>query len=141
MDKGELVTPAPLAPRLGNPGGPLFFPVTAYGADGTIAPDPYRLHGRRGGEAGPAAVFACHRALRAGDRATVDRLLDGFHRPFAELRDQGPGCAVSPVKAGARLRGPDVGEVRPPLNEPSGDHVDQLARLIERGIALLEEAK
>lgn len=141
MDKGELVTPAPLAPRPGNPGGPLFFPVTAHGTDGTIGPDPCRLHGRRGVEAGPAAVFACHRSLRAGDRATADRLLDGFRRPFVELRDQGPGHAVSPVKAGARLRGLDVGEARPPLNEPSGDHVEQPARLIERGIALLEEAK
>ncbi|MBL3667290.1 5-dehydro-4-deoxyglucarate dehydratase [Streptomyces sp. M2CJ-2] len=313
------MTPAPLAARLGNPSGPLFFPVTAYGTDGTIDLDTYRLHVRRGVEAGAAAVFACcgtgefhalppeefeacvraaveaaegrvpvvagvgygtklavhwaelarragadgllamppylvragqegllrhyrelaaasslpvivyqrdnavftpasvvelartdgiiglkdghgdldllqrtvsavrteapgdflyfnglptaeltqlayrgigvtlyssavfcflpevalacHQALRTGDRATVDRLLDGFYRPFVELRDQGPGYAVSLVKAGVRLRGLDVGEVRPPLNEPSGDHVEQLARLIERGLALLEEAK
>jgi 5-dehydro-4-deoxyglucarate dehydratase len=31
--------------------------------------------------------------------------------------------------------------VRPPLHEPAGDHVKQLAELIERGYALLEEAK
>ncbi|PWI08766.1 5-dehydro-4-deoxyglucarate dehydratase [Streptomyces sp. NWU339] len=313
------MTPAPLATRLGNPSGPLFFPVTAYGTDGTIDLDTYRLHVRRGVEAGAAAVFACcgtgefhaltpeefeacvraaveaaegrvpvvagagygtklavhwaelarragadgllamppylvragqegllrhyrelaaatalpvivyqrdnavftpasvvelartdgiiglkdghgdldllqrtvsavrteapgdllyfnglptaeltqlayrgigvtlyssavfcflpevalacHQALRTGDRATVDRLLDGFYRPFVELRDQGPGYAVSLVKAGVRLRGLDVGEVRPPLHEPSGDHVEQLARLIERGLALLEEAR
>ncbi|MGW5209714.1 5-dehydro-4-deoxyglucarate dehydratase [Streptomyces sp. NPDC004051] len=89
----------------------------------------------------PEVALACHRALHTGDRATVDRLLDGFYRPFVELRDQGPGYAVSLVKAGVRLRGLDVGEVRPPLDEPSGDHVEQLARLIERGLALLEEAK
>jgi 5-dehydro-4-deoxyglucarate dehydratase len=31
-----------------------------------------------------------------------------------------------------------VGEVRPPLHEPTEDHVKQLAQLIERGYALLE---
>lgn len=319
MDLGELVTPAPLAARLGIPSGPLFFPVTAYGPDGSVDLETYRLHVRGGVEAGAAAVFACcgtgefhaltpeefeacvrvaveaadgrvpvvagagygtglavrwaslaeragadgllamppylvragqaglvrhyrelaaatdlpvivyqrdnalftpgsvvelartdgiiglkdghgdldhmqrivsvvrteapgeflyfnglptaeqtqlayralgitlyssavfcfvpeialacHRALHTGDRATVDRLLDGFYRPFVELRDQGRGYAVSLVKAGVRLRGLDVGEVRPPLDEPAGDHVKQLAQLIERGLALIEEAK
>ncbi|WAX80669.1 5-dehydro-4-deoxyglucarate dehydratase [Streptomyces sp. KMM 9044] len=89
----------------------------------------------------PEIALACHQALHTGDRATVDRLLDGFYRPFVELRDQGRGYAVSLVKAGVRLRGLDVGEVRPPLDEPAGDHVRQLARLIERGLALIEEAK
>ncbi|MFC5852796.1 5-dehydro-4-deoxyglucarate dehydratase [Streptomyces chlorus] len=89
----------------------------------------------------PEIALACHRALHTGDRGTVDRLLDGFYRPFVELRDQGRGYAVSLVKAGVRLRGLDVGEVRPPLDEPAGDHVKQLAQLIERGLALIEEAK
>ena len=43
--------------------------------------------------------------------------------------------------AGVRLRGLDVGGVRPPLDEPAGDHVERLARLIERGLALTEETK
>ncbi|MGY0066572.1 5-dehydro-4-deoxyglucarate dehydratase [Streptomyces sp. QTS137] len=89
----------------------------------------------------PEIALACHQALHTGDRATVDRLLDGFYRPFVELRDQGRGYAVSLVKAGVRLRGLDVGGVRPPLDEPAGDHVKRLARLIERGLALIEEAK
>lgn len=319
MDLGELVTPAPLAARLGVPSGPLFFPVTAYGPDGAVDLDTYRLHVRRGVEAGAAAVFACcgtgefhaltpeefelcvtaaveaadgrvpvvagtgygtalavryarlaeragadgllamppylvraaqegllrhyrqvaaatslpvivyqrdnavftpetvvglartegivgfkdglgdldlmqrivsavraedpgdflyfnglptaeltqpayggigitlyssavfcfapeialacHTAFRTGDTDTAHRLIDGFYRPFAELRAQGRGYAVSLVKAGVRLRGLDVGEVRSPLHEPAGDHVKQLARLIERGHALLEEGK
>ncbi|MFI9805437.1 5-dehydro-4-deoxyglucarate dehydratase [Streptomyces sp. NPDC052301] len=87
----------------------------------------------------PEIALAHHRALEDGDRTTVRRLLDGFYRPFVELRTQGPGYAVSLVKAGVRLRGLDVGEVRPPLQEPTEDHVKQLARLIERGCALLEE--
>ncbi|AOR35035.1 5-dehydro-4-deoxyglucarate dehydratase [Streptomyces fodineus] len=88
----------------------------------------------------PELALAYHRALACGDTATVRRLLDGFYRPFVELRAQGRGYAVSLVKAGVRLRGLDVGEVRPPLQEPTEDHVKQLAQLIERGYALLEES-
>ncbi len=317
MDQGELVTSAPLAARLTVPSGPLFFPVTAYGTDGTVDLDTYRLHVRRGVEAGAAAVFACcgtgefhaltpeefencvraaveaaegrvpvvagagygtalavryarlaeaagadgllamppylikagqegllrhyrevaaatslpvivyqrdnavftpptvvalartdgivglkdglgdldlmqrivsavradragdflyfnglptaeltqlayrglgvtlyssavfcfapeialacHTAFRTGDSATAHRLIDGFYRPFVELRAKGRGYAVSLVKAGVRMQGLDVGEVRPPLHEPTEDHVKQLALLIERGQALLEE--
>ncbi|WP_228919445.1 5-dehydro-4-deoxyglucarate dehydratase [Streptomyces sp. DH20] len=87
----------------------------------------------------PEIALACHTALRTGDEATVRRLIDGFYRPFVDLRDKGQGYAVSLVKAGVRLRGLDVGEVRPPLHEPAGDHLKQLAQLIERGQALLEE--
>ena len=89
----------------------------------------------------PEVALAFHRALVEGDRATADRLLDGFYRPFVELRARGRGYAVSLVKAGVRLRGLDVGEVRPPLHEPDEDHVKQLAQIIERGYALLEEAQ
>lgn len=319
MEPGELVTSAPLAARLNLPSGPLFFPVTAYGPDGSVDLDTYRTHVRRGVEAGAAAVFACcgtgefhaltpeefeacvrvaveaaegrvpvvagagygtalavryarlaeaagadgllamppylvvagqegllrhyreiaaatalpvivyqrdnavftpetvvelartggiiglkdglgdldlmqrvisavrsevpgdflyfnglptaeqtqlayralgvtlyssavfcfapeialafHQALRSGDDSTMEKLLDGFYRPFVELRAQGRGYAVALVKAGVRLRGLDVGEVRPPLHEPTEDHVKQLAEVIERGYALLEEAK
>ncbi|MET7983288.1 MULTISPECIES: 5-dehydro-4-deoxyglucarate dehydratase [unclassified Streptomyces] len=87
----------------------------------------------------PGVALAFHRALNAGDDDTVNRLLDGFYRPFADLRARGRGYAVALVKAGVRLRGLDVGEVRPPLNEPAEDHVKQLAQLIDRGYALIEE--
>lgn len=86
----------------------------------------------------PEIALAFHRALRSGDDAVAHRLLDGFYRPFVELRAQGRGYAVALVKAGVRLRGLDVGEVRPPLQEPSEDHVKQLAQMIERGHALLD---
>ncbi|MGW0709862.1 5-dehydro-4-deoxyglucarate dehydratase [Streptomyces sp. NPDC002643] len=87
----------------------------------------------------PEIAQAFHHAIGTGDVPTVNRLLDGFYRPFVELRSQGRGYAVSLVKAGVRLRGLDVGEVRPPLHEPAEDHVKQLGQLIERGYALLEE--
>ncbi|MGW2551114.1 5-dehydro-4-deoxyglucarate dehydratase [Streptomyces sp. NPDC001635] len=87
----------------------------------------------------PEIALAFHRALGTGDDTIAHRLLDGFYRPFVELRAQGRGYAVSLVKAGVRLRGLDVGEVRPPLHEPSEDHVKQLARLIDHGYELLRE--
>lgn len=89
----------------------------------------------------PEIALAFHHALTEGDRATADRLLDGFYRPFVELRARGRGYAVALVKAGVRLRGLEVGEVRPPLHEPTEDHVKQLARIIERGYELLEEQR
>ncbi len=85
----------------------------------------------------PEIALAFHKALGTGDDVTVNRLLDGFYRPFVELRAQGRGYAVSLVKAGVRQTGLDVGEVRPPLHEPAEEHVAQLVRLVERGHALL----
>ncbi|MET9664345.1 5-dehydro-4-deoxyglucarate dehydratase [Streptomyces sp. NPDC006475] len=87
----------------------------------------------------PDIAIAFHRALASGDDKTVGRLLDGFYVPLVELRNLGRGYAVSLVKAGVRLEGLDVGEVRPPLSEPAEVHVKALAALIERGRALLEE--
>ncbi|MEU9189908.1 5-dehydro-4-deoxyglucarate dehydratase [Streptomyces sp. NPDC048484] len=89
----------------------------------------------------PEIALAFHRAMTSGDDATVNRLLDGFYRPLVELRALGRGYAVSLVKAGVRLKGLDVGEVRSPLHEPAEEHLKQLGRLIERGYALLEEGK
>ncbi|WP_405815509.1 5-dehydro-4-deoxyglucarate dehydratase [Streptomyces sp. NBC_01390] len=86
----------------------------------------------------PEIALAFHKAFTTGDDVTVNRLVDGFYRPFVELRAQGRGYAVSLVKAGVRQAGLDVGEVRPPLHEPSEDHVKQLVRLVERGYALLD---
>jgi len=87
----------------------------------------------------PEIALAFHQAINTGADATVQRLLDGFYRPLVELRAKGRGYAVSLVKAGVRLRGLDVGEVRPPLHEPAAEHIAQLAVLIERGYALLAD--
>ncbi|MFE1776893.1 5-dehydro-4-deoxyglucarate dehydratase [Streptomyces sp. NPDC059008] len=88
----------------------------------------------------PEIALAFHRALAAGDDAVVNRLLDGFYRPLVELRNQGRGYAVALVKAGVRLRGLDVGAVRPPLSEPAPAHIEELAGLIDRGLALAAQA-
>ncbi|MFJ2111871.1 MULTISPECIES: 5-dehydro-4-deoxyglucarate dehydratase [unclassified Streptomyces] len=86
----------------------------------------------------PEIALAFHRALATGDDATTSRLLDGFFRPLVELRSKGRGYAVALVKAGVRMRGLDVGEVRPPLSEPLPAHLKELTGIIERGYALLE---
>ncbi|AEW93440.1 MULTISPECIES: 5-dehydro-4-deoxyglucarate dehydratase [Streptomycetaceae] len=87
----------------------------------------------------PEIALAFQRALTAGDTTTVGRLLDGFYRPLAELRDQGEGYAVSLVKAAVRLRGCPVGGVRPPLSDPTAAHLAELGALIDRGLALAAE--
>ncbi len=85
----------------------------------------------------PDLAMAFYRAYAAGDDATVDRLLDGFWRPYVELRHKGAGYAVSLVKAGVRLEGLDVGAVRAPLSEPAPEHVSQLRELIAVGRDLI----
>ncbi|WP_405781768.1 5-dehydro-4-deoxyglucarate dehydratase [Streptomyces sp. NBC_00859] len=85
----------------------------------------------------PDIALAFYRALRSGDDGTANRLLDVFYRPLVELRNQAPGYAVSLIKAGVRLGGLDVGEVRPPLGEPSAEHIGELAAITERGRAAL----
>ncbi len=85
----------------------------------------------------PDIALAFYRAYRAGDDATADRLLDGFFRPYVELRNQGKGYAVALVKAGVRLDGLDVGPVRPPLAEPDPAHVARLAELVKVGRELV----
>ncbi|MFG3255530.1 5-dehydro-4-deoxyglucarate dehydratase [Streptomyces sp. NPDC048172] len=88
----------------------------------------------------PEIALVFHRAFSTGDDETVRKLLDGFYVPLVELRNQGRGYAVSLVKAGVRLRGLDVGEVRPPLAEPAPEHVKELGDLLERGLALVGAA-
>ncbi|MFD3487886.1 5-dehydro-4-deoxyglucarate dehydratase [Streptomyces sp. NPDC058665] len=87
----------------------------------------------------PEIALAFHRALTSGDDTTVNSLIDGFYRPLVELRSKGRGYAVSLVKAGVRLRGHDVGEVRTPLSEPRPAHIKELTEIIERGYGLLRD--
>ncbi|MFI1206449.1 hypothetical protein ACH4UV_02485 [Streptomyces sp. NPDC020802] len=66
---------------------------------------------------------------------TVTRMKDNlFHGPLVRLRDEVPGHAVPPVKAGVTLRGPDAGGVRTPLLDPTPEHPARLAKLIDHGL-------
>jgi 5-dehydro-4-deoxyglucarate dehydratase len=88
----------------------------------------------------PEIALGFNRALRGGDEATVQAYLDGFYRPLVELRQRVPGYAVSLVKAGVRLRGLDVGPVRPPLVDPTASDLTELEKILERGLGLVGRA-
>ncbi|PZF85291.1 5-dehydro-4-deoxyglucarate dehydratase [Jiangella anatolica] len=79
----------------------------------------------------PELSVAFHHAVTSGDEQRRTHLLGAFFRPLVELRDSVPGYAVSLVKAGVRLRGLDVGGVRPPLVDPSAAHLQRIRELIE----------
>lgn len=85
----------------------------------------------------PEIAIRFHRALAAGDDKVIDALLAGFYLPLVALRDETPGFAVSLVKAAARLRGDQVGGVRPPLVEPAPEQIDRLEKIVEHGFDVL----
>jgi 5-dehydro-4-deoxyglucarate dehydratase len=87
----------------------------------------------------PEISLAFHGAVTKEDRPLADRLLGEFFHPLVALRDQVPGYAVSLIKAGVRLRGLDVGGVRPPLVDTAPEHVAELGRIIDAGLKLTEE--
>lgn len=84
----------------------------------------------------PEISLAFHHAVREDDRELVDALLTSFFHPLVSLREKVPGYAVSLVKAGVRQRGLDVGGVRPPLVDPAPEHLDELRRITEAGLAV-----
>lgn len=79
----------------------------------------------------PKTAMQFYRAVVAGDRATMDGLLDRFFLPYLEIRNRKPGYAVSIVKAGAKLVGRDAGPVRPPLVDLTSEETAKLDQLIK----------
>ncbi|WBB63133.1 5-dehydro-4-deoxyglucarate dehydratase [Streptomyces sp. WMMC500] len=84
----------------------------------------------------PEVALAFHRARAEGDDERVHRLLSGFYVPLVQLRNEVPGYAVSLIKAGARLRGPDLGGVRPPLVDPHPKHLAELELIVSAGLEI-----
>lgn len=80
----------------------------------------------------PRTAIEFYEALRSGDTATTNRLVDEFFLPYVALRNRGQGYAVSIVKAGATLVGHGAGPVRPPLSDLQPAELDELGRLISR---------
>lgn len=89
----------------------------------------------------PEVALAFNRALAEGDDERVRRLLSGFYIPLVQLRNEVPGYAVSLVKAGVRLRGRDVGGVRPPLVDPHPKHLAELELLVSAGLEIAGAAR
>ncbi|MEV5896632.1 5-dehydro-4-deoxyglucarate dehydratase [Nonomuraea fuscirosea] len=81
-----------------------------------------------------SAVFAFAPEIALAYLNGEERLLTEFYAPLVRLRGKVPGYPVSLVKAGVRLRGLDVGAVRPPLVEVSGEHLEELETLIKTGL-------
>lgn len=71
-------------------------------------------------------------AVRAHDRATVDRYLSEFVLPYCDIRNRKAGYAVSIVKAGMKAIGRPAGPVRPPLTDLTDDELKDLDELISR---------
>lgn len=86
----------------------------------------------------PEIAGAFWRALEHGNVSLRDRLLEEFYVPFAGLRDEAPGFAVSLLKAGVTARGLAVGRVRAPLVEPNPDQLRRLMALVDAGLRIVE---
>nr|WP_241741918.1 5-dehydro-4-deoxyglucarate dehydratase [Microbacterium yannicii] len=84
----------------------------------------------------PEVASSFFEAYVNGDTARQADLLTHFYEPLVRLRDRVPGYGVSLIKAGLRLRGLDVGSVRPPLVDPSPDDLRELERLLSVGVEL-----
>ena len=77
--------------------------------------------------------------LTGGDEIGLHRLMEGFYRPFAELRDHKRGYAVSLIKSGMKIVGRPMGTARPPLVNPSAEEEAKLKSIIESGLSLVRE--
>ncbi|WP_160050986.1 5-dehydro-4-deoxyglucarate dehydratase [Nocardiopsis sp. FR4] len=87
----------------------------------------------------PEVANAFYTAFHGGD-PLAETLTREFFEPLVRLRDRVPGYAVSLVKAGARLRGVDVGGVRAPFVDPTPEEEATLGELIETGLSLVKGA-
>ncbi len=84
----------------------------------------------------PELSWIFDRALNACNTELVQQLVEQFYKPYTALRGKGLGYGVSLVKTGLRLRGKPVGSVRLPLINPKNEHIDELERLIDKGLEL-----
>lgn len=79
----------------------------------------------------PGLAVEFYKALRAGERATCERILIDFFYPFMAIRNRSKGYAVSAVKAGVRLQGFNAGKVRSPLTDLTREEEGLLDALIQ----------
>ena len=79
----------------------------------------------------PELANRFYAALRGGDTATCEDILNSFFYPFMELRSRRKGYAVAAIKAGVRLVGFDAGHVRPPLDDLTAEEEAVLQQIID----------
>lgn len=78
----------------------------------------------------PQLAVDFYKALRRGERARCETILNEFFYPFMALRSRRKGYAVAAIKAGVRLQGFAAGKVRPPLDDLTAEEEGMLERLI-----------
>lgn len=78
----------------------------------------------------PGLALEFYKALRVGDRARCETILADFFYPFMAIRNRRKGYAVAAIKAGVRLQGFEVGAVRAPLVDLTGEEESMMADLI-----------
>jgi 5-dehydro-4-deoxyglucarate dehydratase len=78
----------------------------------------------------PKTAMRFYRAVRQGDNATTDELLQKLYLPYLALRNRGRGYAVSIVKAGMRIVGLSAGPVRPPLTDLTPAEMKELEAVL-----------
>ncbi len=86
----------------------------------------------------PDIAKAFYNGLTRGDGHRMDRLLDAFYRPLADLRDRRKGYAVSMIKAGMRVVGKPAGPVRPPLIDCSPEEEERLKAIVQNSLASVQ---
>ncbi|WP_328392967.1 5-dehydro-4-deoxyglucarate dehydratase [Nocardia sp. NBC_00416] len=84
----------------------------------------------------PEFALTFYAAVRAGEKATVRRLLDEVVLPYTAIRDREAGYAVSVVKAGMKIIGQPAGPVRPPLTDLDDDELSMLRDIVEKSAVL-----
>lgn len=85
----------------------------------------------------PEISKAFYRSLIRGDAQGLNRLMNAFYRPFAELRDRKKGYAVSLIKAGLKVLGKPMGKARSPLVNPTPEEEAQLESIIQEGLSVI----
>lgn len=78
----------------------------------------------------PGEALDFYHAVRSGKSAIVRRSIDELVSPWVTIRDRRPGYAVSIIKAALRVRGRNVGPVRPPLVDLTPDEQKELGRIM-----------
>jgi len=79
----------------------------------------------------PELANRYYKALRSGDKNTVEQILKNFFIPLVRMRNRKNGYAVSLIKAGAEIIGRSAGNVRPPLSMPTESEYEELKNLID----------
>lgn len=87
----------------------------------------------------PDLAMAFFSAVRDGNDAAAERLMNSFYLPLVQLRRRRAGYAVSIIKAGLRVVGKPAGPVRPPLVDMTAQEEEELTQLVMKASDLVSK--